>query len=127
VAGDHSWLRFNLSHSGDVLLVALARDVEVGVDVERIRPVPEMQTIARRWLGLDVVANEREFFEAWTRHEAKLKALGMGLSGKADDFTGIVSAIDAGPGYAAAVAWGRSPTCLCLTPLAMYTTGTQCS
>ena len=97
-------MRFNLSHSGDVTLVAVARDSEVGVDVERIRPVIEMRAIARRWLGRDDMADEREFLRAWTRHEAMLKALGVGLSGKAEGFTGTVSEIDAGMGYAAAVA-----------------------
>jgi len=97
-------LRFNLSHSGDVTLIAVARDSEVGVDVERIRPVIEMRTIARRWLGRDDIAGEQEFFRAWTRHEAMVKALGVGLSGAAESFDGVVAEIDAGPGYAAAVA-----------------------
>jgi 4'-phosphopantetheinyl transferase len=97
-------LRFNLSHSGDVTLVAVARDTEVGVDVERIRPVIEMQAIARRWLGRDDIADEPEFFRVWTRHEAMVKALGIGLSGTAGSFDGFVAEIDAGAGYAAAVA-----------------------
>ena len=97
-------MRFNLSHSGDVTLIAVARDSEVGVDVERIRPVIEMHSIARRWLGRDDIAGEQEFFRAWTRHEAMVKALGVGLSGAAESFDGVVAEIDAGPGYAAAVA-----------------------
>ena len=97
-------MRFNLSHSGDVTLVAVARDSEVGVDVERIRPVIEMREIARRWLGRDDVADEQEFFRAWTRHEAMVKALGVGLSGTAERFDGFVADNDAGAGYAAAVA-----------------------
>jgi len=97
-------LRFNLSHSGDVTLVAVARDSEVGVDVERIRPVIEMHSIARRWLGRDDIADEPEFYRVWTRHEAMVKALGVGLSGTAEGFTGTVAEIDAGAGYAAAVA-----------------------
>ena len=104
LAGENGWLRFNLSHSGDVTLIAVARDVEVGVDVERIRPVIEMHAIARRWLGRDDIADEREFFRAWTRHEAMVKALGVGLSGAAESFDGFVAEIDAGPGYAAAAA-----------------------
>lgn len=104
MAGKDGWLRFNLSHSGDVTLVAVARDSEVGVDVERIRPVIEMRAIARRWLGRDDIADEQEFFRVWTRHEAMVKALGVGLSGTAEAFTGTVAEIDAGAGYAAAVA-----------------------
>jgi 4'-phosphopantetheinyl transferase len=104
LAGDQAWLRFNLSHSGEVALVGVARDVEVGIDVERIRPVPEMRAIARRWLGRDDLADPAEFFRAWTRHEAMLKALGVGLSGPVGDFAGFVAEIDAGAGCAAAVA-----------------------
>lgn len=104
LVGDQAWLRFNLSHSGEVTLVAVARDVEVGIDVERIRPVPEMREIARRWLGRDDIADPADFFRAWTRHEAIVKALGVGLAGPAGDFTGFVAEIDAGAGYAAAVA-----------------------
>ncbi len=104
LAGDWAWLRFNLSHSGQLALVAVARDVEVGVDVERIRPLREMHSIARRWLGLDDIADESEFFRAWTWHEAVVKALGVGLSGSAEGFTGYAAAVDAGAGYAAAVA-----------------------
>ncbi|HEY5815793.1 MAG TPA: hypothetical protein VIS95_05575 [Solirubrobacterales bacterium] len=62
---DHSrGPRFNLSHSADLALIAVA-DREVGVDVERIRP--------RR---------STDFYEGWARHEATVKCLGTGLSGR---------------------------------------------
>src|SRR5450759_1231276 len=42
-------IRFNLAHSREMALVAVARDVEVGVDIARIRPLPEYAAIARRY------------------------------------------------------------------------------
>ncbi len=84
-------LHFNLSHSGALGLVALSRTFEVGVDLERIRPVARMERIAARLFDPDTrqaVANgARElrlfrFFEAWTRLEARQKCVGTGLFGK---------------------------------------------
>ncbi|WP_216901954.1 4'-phosphopantetheinyl transferase superfamily protein [Synechococcus sp. CCY 9618] len=82
--------RFNVSHSGDLILLGFHPSREVGVDVERLRPVPEWEGIARRCLA----AAEREairalperdrgdaFLAAWCRLEAQLKARGLGLFG----------------------------------------------
>lgn len=63
-----------------------------------------MHSIARRWLRSGEITGEREFFRVWTRHEAVVKALGVGLSGSAEGFTGFVAEVDTGAGYAAAVA-----------------------
>ena len=83
---------FSLSHSGELALCAVSRSREVGVDLEQLRPVPEAEGIVRKWFTrreqeayfralLD--RPESAFFEAWTRKEAYLKALGTGLSGLA--------------------------------------------
>ena len=81
--------RFSLSHSGDLALCAVARDREVGVDVEQLRPVPEADSIARRWFSEEewaayrVAADARldgAFLRSWTQREAFLKAIGVGLS-----------------------------------------------
>ncbi|HMC34328.1 MAG TPA: 4'-phosphopantetheinyl transferase superfamily protein [Myxococcales bacterium] len=80
-------LRFNLSHSGERALIALAR-VEVGADVERLKPrrtddiarrffVPGEQ---RRLFSLSPVEREQAFFRLWTCKEAFLKVTGEGLS-----------------------------------------------
>ncbi len=83
-------LRFNLSHSGDWAAVALAWSCEVGVDIERIRPIPELEEIARAHFSaaeaselLSIPAEKRitEFYRCWTRRESRLKAIGVGLSG----------------------------------------------
>src|SRR5262249_17462285 len=78
-------LRFNLSHSGDLALVALARDREVGVDVEQRRPLPDLERLARRvlapeevadFLGLPEADKEAALLRCWTRKEALVKAAG---------------------------------------------------
>jgi 4'-phosphopantetheinyl transferase len=111
--------RFNLSHSGAVSLVAVAVDVEVGVDIERVRPMPDCLAVAERFLApgdaaalreTPTVEREREFFIRWTRAEAMWKARGVGLygAGTALDGDWTVVPIDAGEEYAAAVAAERS-------------------
>jgi 4'-phosphopantetheinyl transferase len=87
--------RFNVSHSGGLALLAFAWGREVGVDVEQTRPVPEAETIARRYFSAREAAelarlpgSEREaaFFRCWTRKEAFIKATGEGLSRPLDAF-----------------------------------------
>jgi len=89
-------LRFNLSHSGDTALIAVAREREVGVDVELPRRAVDHVAIARRILGeaeaarlqaLDPPLREREFLRAWVRWEAVLKCRGTGIGG-ADSVSG---------------------------------------
>lgn len=86
-------LHFNLAHSGRVVLVALARTREVGVDVERIRSgiadsaadfcsQAEVAALAK----LDPTRHEAAFFACWTRKEAYLKARGDGLAVALDRF-----------------------------------------
>ena len=112
-------LQFNLSHSGGVSLVAVALDIEVGVDVERLRPMPDCLAVAERFLApedaaalreMPAVEQEREFFVRWTRSEAVWKARGIGLygAGVALDGDWTVVPVDAGEEYAAAVAGERS-------------------
>jgi len=88
-------LEFNLSHSGDFALVAVAKDHKVGVDVERIRSDMEFESIARRFfspsevsevLALPLKQRDLGFFNCWTRKEAYIKAQGLGLSLPLDSF-----------------------------------------
>ena len=104
-------LHFNLSHADEIALIAITAADEVGVDVERIRSVGHIQKIARRfftaedltWLGEE--PSEERFFQVWTRTEARLKAQGMGVFVASSEVTPVsVINIDAGGGYAAAVA-----------------------
>ena len=110
-------ISFNLSHSGELALIAVAAGgVEVGVDVERLRPRRDPARLAARWLPeadaaavASAAAAEREkvFYAAWTRHEARVKCTGAGLSGPAPPESIVARQLDIGPGYAAAVAFDR--------------------
>jgi 4'-phosphopantetheinyl transferase len=130
-------LRFNVSHSESVALVAVTRHREVGVDVERIRDDFAWEEMADRWFpAAEAAAIRREeparrtlaFFRCWVRREAYLKGLGTGLRDGLGGFVvtatvdgGLITedaretaagggppwyvhALDAGPGYAAALA-----------------------
>jgi 4'-phosphopantetheinyl transferase len=81
---------FNLSHSGDLALLAVARHGPVGVDVERWRTTVEHLEIAERFFSplerdaLRMARGEeavlRGFFSTWSRKEAYLKATGHGIT-----------------------------------------------
>jgi 4'-phosphopantetheinyl transferase len=87
--------QFNLSHSGELILIALTIGRAVGVDVERLRTDIEVERIAASFFS----PNERlalrsvpvhlrfdAFFDCWTRKEAYIKAVGHGLSLPLDQF-----------------------------------------
>jgi len=102
-------IKFNLSHSREMALVGVALDVEIGVDVEWIRPLPEWRGMAERFFPPSEaarVADEPDFFRRWTRLEAVVKARGMGVYGLGVEIEGewTIEALEAGPDYAAAVA-----------------------
>lgn len=84
-----SGLQFSASHSTDLGLVAVARDIALGVDIERIRPLADFEALVRRFFAAsenDALRRLPEperleaFFRGWARKEAVLKALGTGLS-----------------------------------------------
>jgi 4'-phosphopantetheinyl transferase len=86
--GDPSF-HFNLAHCDDLAVLAVTRAAEVGVDVERVRPLKDADDIADRFFsrtesaGLKALAPAEKpsaFFNLWTRKEAWLKATGEGLS-----------------------------------------------
>lgn len=87
--GAGTGLRFNVSNADDGLLVAVARGRELGVDLERLRPMPDGRDIAKRFFSepeneaFAAIPEERRdlaFFTCWTRKEAFIKAVGEGLS-----------------------------------------------
>ena len=82
-------LGFNLSHSGDHGLVAIGRTARIGVDIEEMSAPRNMRTLANRLftadevqslMPLDASSLAVAFLTCWTRKEAYLKALGVGLS-----------------------------------------------
>lgn len=109
VAAPPGAIRFNLSHSGDCALIAIARGREVGVDVERIRPLGELDTLIARYASpaeravLAACPEDdrlRAFFDLWTLKEAYLKGCGDGLL---RDLAGIEVALGSAPMRLAAV------------------------
>lgn len=84
-----SAIQFNVSHSDKLAVLALSPGHRVGVDIERVRAIAEIDHIAGTRFSdeeirdLASVAPEqrsRTFFRCWTRKEAFIKAIGEGLS-----------------------------------------------
>lgn len=106
-------LRFNLSHSGGLALVAVAWGREVGVDLERVDRRRDVLKLADRVLSPAAAASVRAaspatravaFHRAWARREALVKCLGTGLRAPLPTARVAISSLDPGPGFAAAVA-----------------------
>jgi 4'-phosphopantetheinyl transferase len=111
-------VHFNMARSDGMAIYAVAPGVETGVDIERVRPLPEYMAIAERFFPpaqyealLEAHEETRlaEFFRIWTRLEASLKATGAGLYGAGAELEGAwtIEEVDAGACFAAAVA-GRA-------------------
>lgn len=88
-------LRFNLAHSHQLALIAIARGREVGVDVEFMRADFANDEVAAHFFSATEVKHlvrlptgikTRSFFNCWTRKEAYIKARGEGLSHRLDQF-----------------------------------------
>lgn len=114
-----SRLLFNVSHSGDLALIAVALEHSVGggyetysmlgVDLEKVRVLdyqavgrgllPHAELAALSQLPGDVQADA--FFRLWVRHEAQVKAVGGGI---AAPISVPVYDLDPGPDYRAALA-----------------------
>ena len=89
-------LKFNLSHSVGLGLIAITADSDVGIDVERIRPQVDLADIARCFfaaaeadslIALPSHLRAEAFFGCWTKKEAYLKASGEGLAIPLDSFS----------------------------------------
>lgn len=92
---DHAWLQFNLSHSGELALIAITRDRPIGIDVEQMIPPEDFSRLVEQFFSANENAAFRAlpeskraaaFFAGWTRKEAYVKALGTGVSLPLDHF-----------------------------------------
>ncbi|MBJ6800874.1 4'-phosphopantetheinyl transferase family protein [Geomonas propionica] len=82
-------LRFNASHAGGQLLVAVCYGAEIGVDLEEVRQDLAFRPMAERYFsvrereelfGLEPRQQLEAFYRCWTRKEAYMKATGSGFS-----------------------------------------------
>jgi 4'-phosphopantetheinyl transferase len=85
-------LRFNLSHSSNLAVIAVSHRHELGIDLEQVRPIGEAERIVASFFSeaeqaefatIDDLARPMAFVRGWTRKEAILKGLGVGIAGLA--------------------------------------------
>lgn len=88
-------LRFNVSHSHELALIAVTLGREVGVDIEQIRPLDDADLIAEHFFSLSeravlrslpAAAKQQGFYACWSRKEAYIKATGLGLTQVLSEF-----------------------------------------
>ena len=86
---DYPNLQFNLAHSNGRALIVVSETAVVGVDLEKVRSVPKLLALAKRFfksseyetiVALPESLQPEQFFAYWTCKEAYLKAIGVGLS-----------------------------------------------
>ena len=89
----HNNLEFNLSHSEDVAVYGVTRNYAIGIDVENLRAMENLEQLVNRFYCPEEAEFIRQlapehkikaFFRAWTAKEAYLKATGEGLAGGLD-------------------------------------------
>ena len=89
-------ISFNISHSDRFLVVVIVKGEEVGIDVELIKPVTNLDELAKHCMSSFEYSHFHSrhrshklatFYRIWTRKEAYLKALGMGLYRDPQSFT----------------------------------------
>jgi 4'-phosphopantetheinyl transferase len=110
-------VRFNVSHAGNLVLIAISDGIDLGVDVEAHRRTDDLDSLAASilcppdlelWRAAAAVEGAAAFYRIWTCKEAVAKAIGCGL---AMDFRSL--RISLAPGRAATLAsmeptWGRA-------------------
>ena len=109
-------LRFSLSHTDGLVACALAREVEIGVDVERGARLRDPLALAERFFapaeaaalrGMGAEARRERFLDAWVVKEALLKGRGLGIAGALGAV--VVHFDEAGPRVAFAEGFGDDP------------------
>ena len=82
---DNDLIRFNISHSGDIVVCALSDEHEIGIDVEIVTDIEiedfKSNITEIEWNKIVSSNNIKDsFFDYWTQKEAVIKAHGQGLS-----------------------------------------------
>lgn len=112
--GRDAWLEFNLSHSRAQALYGLSDGPPIGVDIEELRTLDDAEALARshfsatefaRWSSHSPADRPAAFLRCWTRKEACLKALGLGLAVEPHSFS---AGTDAAPARVTIEHEGRS-------------------
>jgi 4'-phosphopantetheinyl transferase len=89
--GCHGGISFNVSHSSDRFLIGISSGCSIGVDIERVLPLNDVESLSEMCLTANEAKELRElsptgqtdfFYRHWTCKEAYLKATGVGLSGQ---------------------------------------------
>ena len=83
---EYEGVKFNMSFSGNLMLAGLSKNTDIGIDIENVRQMPDLENIAREDFSLQEVNylkgtsdKTTTFFKIWTRKEAFIKATGKGL------------------------------------------------
>lgn len=84
---DQPNLRFNLSNSANLVAIAFTYDSEIGIDIEQIRPLPDLEEMIQSNFStneIKIIQSKPEetlkrFFRFWTLKESYLKAIGEGM------------------------------------------------
>jgi len=92
--GSRRHIEFNVAHSEGDAVIALADEAAIGVDIEHLRPIADLESLARLVFS-DAERRELElapepvlaFLNGWTRKEAYVKALGLGLTAPLREIT----------------------------------------
>lgn len=115
LASPSGTVSFNLSHTSGLALLGITASGQIGVDAESVRPGIEVEDLSKRFfapaeaneiLALAPHAQLAAFFTCWTRKEAFIKAIGMGLSAPLDQFR--VTMLAGEPARLVSVAWDRA-------------------
>lgn len=121
---NQSSLKFNVSHAHHCILIAIANNMDVGIDVEYSKNAFNYLSIAKEFFTLKeyaflltLNAEERQcaFYRFWTQKEAILKGVGLGLQVPLNQFDVSknnewqLSDISLGEDYIAALATSKNP------------------
>ncbi len=111
IDGGEPPVRFNVSHSSELAVIAVCRSRELGIDLEQVRAIGEAERIVESFFSADELAefgqigSEQKamaFLRGWTRKEAILKGLGVGIAGLADRYETGFGTGELGAGFSPA-------------------------